>query len=260
MEIIILPSAEDVAVAAARIVAQTIQRKPYAVLGLPTGSTPLLMYKELIRMHKEEKLDFSEVITFNLDEYVGLSPEHPCSYHSFMYKNFFSAINIKPHNINIPDGRARDIPKFCAEFERRIVEAGGIDLQILGIGSDGHIGFNEPTSSLASRTRIKTLMPQTRQDNARFFSSPNEVPQHCITMGIGTILEARQCLLLASGKTKADAIAQTVEGPVTAMVPASVLQFHQNTRMLIDDDAASKLMRTAYYTKTYDSKPDWQQL
>ncbi|MCC6933497.1 MAG: glucosamine-6-phosphate deaminase [Deltaproteobacteria bacterium] len=260
MEIIIQPSAQEVGIIAARMVAQIIRKKPYAVLGLPTGSTPLVMYKELIRMHREEKLDFSEVITFNLDEYVGISPEHPCSYNYYMYTNFFSSVNIKPHNINIPDGRARDIPKFCTEFERRIVEAGRIDLQILGIGADGHIGFNEPTSSLASRTRIKTLMPQTRQDNARFFPSLDEVPQHSLTMGIGTIMEAKQCLLMAAGEKKAEAIAKTVEGPITAIVPASALQFHQHTTVLIDEAAAGKLARREYYTKTFDEKPDWQHL
>lgn len=258
MEIIIQPTASDVGIIAAKIVANLVRNKPNAVLGLPTGATPLGMYEELIRMHQEENLDFSEVVTFNVDEYVGISPEHPFSYNYFMYKKFFNHVNIKPHHINIPDGRVRDIPKYCSEYERRIKEAGGIDIQIMGIGPDGHIGFNEPTSSLSSRTRIKTLTEETRKLNSRFFDSLDEVPSHCITMGIGTIMEAKECLLLAFGKNKAEAISLTVEGPVTAMVPSSILQFHKLTRIIIDEAAASKLAKVKYYKNAYEEKPSWQ--
>ena len=179
MEIIIQPTAEAATSVAARVIARLLQEKPNAVIGLATGSTPLLLYRALIEM----KLDWSGVTTFNLDEYIGLPQAHPQSYHSFMWENLFRHLNIAPENVHIPDGNAKDIPGFCAAYEQRIRDAGGIDLQVLGIGTDGHIGFNEPTSSLASRTRIKTLTPQTRQDNARFFASLDEVPTHCITDG-----------------------------------------------------------------------------
>ena len=192
----------------ARIVARLVREKPNAVIGLATGSTPLMLYRELIRLHKEEGLDFSQVTTFNLDEYVGLEKEHEQSYHTFMRENLFSQINIKPENVHIPDGMAEDIPVSCAVYEQAIVHAGGIDLQVLGIGSDGHVGFNEPTSSFASRTRIKTLTQQTVADNARFFGGDeSKVPHHCITMGIGTIMDARMNVILAFGENKAEAVA-----------------------------------------------------
>ena len=206
MEIIIQPNAEAATSVAARIIARLLREKPNAVIGLATGSTPVLLYRELIAM----KLDWRKVTTFNLDEYVGLEAAHPQSYHSFMWENLFRHIKIAKKNIYIPDGMAKDIPKFCATYEKQIKAAGGIDLQVLGIGTDGHIGFNEPTSSLASRTRIKTLTQQTRKDNARFFGSEEAVPHHVITMGIGTIMEARQNLLLAFGQGKAKAIAEAV--------------------------------------------------
>jgi glucosamine-6-phosphate deaminase len=198
------------------------------------------------------------VTTFNLDEYVGLPPEHDHSYHTFMWENLFRHINVAKKNVHIPDGLAKDIPKECAKYEKQILAAGGIDLQVLGIGTDGHIGFNEPTSSLASRTRIKTLTAQTRKDNARFFGSEEQVPQHCITMGIGTIMEARQNLLLAFGKGKARAIAEAVEGPVTSLNPASVLQLHPTATVCLDTGAASLLTRADYYRGVYDNKPAWQ--
>ena len=224
------------------------------MLGLATGSTPLLLYRALARM----KLDWRKVTTFNLDEYVGLPPAHAQSYHSFMWENLFRHVNIARKNVHIPDGMSKDIPKFCAQYEKKIRAAGGIDLQVLGIGTDGHIGFNEPTSSLASRTRIKTLTRQTRKDNARFFGSADKVPHHVITMGLGTIMEARQCLLLAFGAKKARAIAATVEGPITAINPASILQMHPNVRVYLDEAAAAKLKRTDYYRWVYENKPDWQ--
>lgn len=256
MEIIIQQTPEVATEVAARAVARLFEEKPDAVLGLATGSTPLLLYRALIAM----KLDWSRVRTFNLDEYIGLPVEHPQSYHSFMWENLFRHVGIPKQNVHIPDGNAKDIPKFCAQYEQKIRDAGGIDLQILGIGTDGHIGFNEPTSSLASRTRIKTLTPQTRQDNARFFASEAEVPNHVITMGIGTIMEARQNLMLAFGANKAQAIAEAVEGPITSLNPASILQMHPDAKVFLDAGAASQLKRAEYYRWVYDNKPDWQHL
>ena len=258
MEIVIQPTAEAASIVAAQIVAQLVRRKPDAVLGLATGSTPLAMYRELARMHREDGLDFSRVRTFNLDEYAGLAHEHPQSYHAFMRENFFQHVNVPRENIRIPDGLAADVPAECAAYEAAIRAAGGIDLQVLGIGSDGHIGFNEPSSSLASRTRIKTLTAQTRRDNARFFASASEVPIHVITMGVGTIMDARQVLMLAFGEGKAKAIADAVEGPIMAMNPASILQMHPVAKCLIDEAAAAKLTRREYYEWVYELKPQWQ--
>lgn len=254
MEIIIQPSPEAASIIAARIVARLLREKPNAVLGLATGSTPLLLYRELIKL----KLDWRRVTTFNLDEYVGLAPEHRESYHSFMWENLFRHINIPKKNVHIPDGLAKDIPKFCGRYEKQIKAVGGIDLQVLGIGTDGHIGFNEPTSSLASRTRIKTLTPETRRDNARFFGSEDQVPHHVITMGIGTIMEARQCLMLAFGPNKAQAIAEAVEGPITSINPASVLQMHAVTKVCLDEAAAAQLKKAGYYRWIFSNKPEWQ--
>ena len=260
MEIIIKQDAQAASSAAARVVGRLVHEKPNAVLGLATGSTPLMLYKEMIRLHKEEGLDFSQVTTFNLDEYIGLPGNHEQSYYTFMWENLFSHINIQAENVHIPDGMTEDVPAFCATYERKIVAAGGIDLQVLGIGSDGHVGFNEPTSSFASRTRIKTLTQQTVADNARFFDGDeSQVPHHCITMGIGTIMDARMNLMLAFGEGKAGAIAATVEGPVAAIMPASILQHHPAAKVFIDEGAASALQLSDYYRWVYDGKPDWQQ-
>jgi glucosamine-6-phosphate deaminase len=254
MEIIIQSTPQAATEIAARLMAKLIGKKPGAVIGLATGSTPELLYRSLINLH----LDWSRVTTFNLDEYIGITREHPQSYHSFMQQQLFRHVNIRPESVHIPDGMAADIPAACQSYESQISAAGGIDLQLLGIGTDGHIGFNELTSSLASRTRIKTLTPQTRRDNARFFGNEDQVPQHVITMGIGTILEARHCLLLAFGAKKARAIAGAVEGPVTAMNPASALQLHPHVTLCLDEAAATELRMTEYYRWVYDQKPDWQ--
>jgi glucosamine-6-phosphate deaminase len=259
MEIIIQPTPPEGSVIAARIIAKLVRIKPDCVLGLATGSTPIPTYRELVRMHREEGLDFSKVTTFNLDEYVGLPPEHPQSYHAFMDEHFFAHVNVPRANIHIPDGMAADVPAECTRYEAAIRAAGGIDLQILGIGTDGHIGFNEPTSSLASRTRIKTLTEQTRTDNARFFDGDlAKVPFHCITMGVGTIMESRQVVMLAFGANKAHAISEAVEGPITSMNPATVLQLHPVAKCIIDEPAAGALKKTAYYRWVFDHKPDWQ--
>jgi len=233
--------------AAGRIVRRTLNEKPNAVLGLATGSTPLGLYQEMIRMYKEDGLDFSQVRTFNLDEYVGLSREHPQSYYHFMHENLFDHINIPPQNIHVPTGTTDNYGAFCAWYEQQIKDAGGIDLQVLGIGTDGHIGFNEPSSSLGSRTRIKTLSQQTIGDNARFFEKAEDVPIYSITMGVGTILEARKIVLLANGASKADTIAGAVEGPISAMNTASALQLHPDTTMILDREAAAGLKMIDYY-------------
>ncbi len=259
MEIIIKQDSREASHAAAGVVARLIHEKPNAVIGLATGSTPLVLYRELIRKHKEEGLDFSRVTTFNLDEYIGLEKEHEQSYHTFMWENLFSQINIKAENVHIPDGMVADVSAFCTEYERKIVAAGGIDIQVLGIGSDGHIGFNEYTSSFASRTRIKTLTQRTVKDNARFFGGDkSKVPHHCITMGIGTIMDARMNLLLAFGEGKAKAVADTIEGPVAAIVPSSILQHHPNAKLFVDEAAATQLKLVDYYRWVYEGKPEWQ--
>ena len=242
MLVIVKENYDEMSKEAAKRVAALIRKKPDAVIGFATGSTPIGLYKELIRMHKEEGLDFSKITTFNLDEYVGLPPEHPESYHYFMWENLFKHVNVDPRSVHIPHGMADDIDAFCEWYEERIKQAGGIDLQILGIGANGHLAFNEPGSSLGSRTRIKTLTEKTRRDNARFFDNDiNKVPKYAITMGIGTIMEARELLLLASGENKADAIKATVEGPITAMVPATIVQMHRRAVLIIDKEAGSKL-------------------
>jgi len=260
MEIIIQPDPETASRLAARVIVRLLRAKPDAVLGLATGSTPLLLYRELVRLHAAGEADFRRVRTFNLDEYIGLPPEHPQSYHSFMWQNLFQHINIDPQNVRIPDGLAADVPAFCASYEEQIRAAGGIDIQLLGIGTDGHVGFNEPSSSLASRTRIKTLTVQTRRDNARYFGSEDQVPHHVITMGVGTVMDARQCLLLAFGDAKAPAIAAAVEGPITAMNPASILQMHPTAKVFLDEAAAACLVRADYYRWVYTNKPAWQHL
>ncbi len=260
MEIIIKATPADVHDEAARIICRQVWTKPDSVLGLATGSTPIGVYDLLSELHRDTRLDFSQVRTFNLDEYVGLAADHPQSYREFMRRHLFSKINIPAGQIHFPDGQAEDIPAHCRAYEAAIAAAGGIDLQLLGIGSDGHIGFNEPSSSLASRTRIKTLTPRTVQDNARFFGSVERVPRHVITMGVGTIMDARSCLLLAFGEGKADAVAGMAEGPITADLPASALQMHPVCRLVVDEAAAKKLRRADYYRWVYANKPPWQKV
>jgi glucosamine-6-phosphate deaminase len=225
---------------AAKEVAHQIRMRPDSVIGLATGSTPLGIYRRLVQWHKDEGLDFSKVTTFNLDEYVGLPPTHPESYNYFMWENLFKHVNVSPSKVFIPQSVHQEVEYFCDWYEQQIKKAGGIDLQILGIGANGHLAFNEPGSSLGSRTRIKTLTTKTVRDNARFFDNEDEVPRFAITMGIGTIMEARRLLLVASGKGKARAIKATLEGPVTAMVPATIVQLHRDAFIMIDEGAASE--------------------
>jgi glucosamine-6-phosphate deaminase len=241
MLVLIKDDSRQMSLEAALQVASQIRLKPDSVIGFATGSTPLGLYKELISLHQHEGLDFSKIISFNLDEYIGLPPSHPESYHYFMWENLFKHININPSNVHIPMGMIDDIEKFCFWYEEKIKSYGGIDLQILGIGANGHIAFNEPGSSLGSRTRIKTLGQKTRLDNSRFFNDLDEVPKYAITMGVGTIMEAKRLLLLASGSNKAEAIKATVEGPIMAKYPATIVQYHRYATIIIDKDAASKL-------------------
>lgn len=253
MLILLKPNYEELSGEAARIVANAVRGNPHIVLGLATGGTTLGMYKELVRMHQQEALDFSKAATFNLDEYVGLSPDHPQSFHFFMRENFFSKVNAAPRRIHIPDGKiAGNYEEYCASYEQAIRQAGGIDLQILGIGRNGHIGFNEPASSLGSRTRLKALTSETIEDNRKFFAPGEEVPQCAITMGIGTILEARKILILARGTAKAEAVAQAIEGPLTSSVTASALQLHPDVTFVLDEAAASHLKQQEYYRRVMD--------
>jgi len=258
MEVVILPSATEAALVAARIVARLVRANPRAVLGLATGETPRRVYAELVRVHRQEGLDFSCVTTFNLDEYVGLDESHPASYRRFMRENLFRHVNLAPERARVPDGQAPDVEGACAAYEEAIRAAGGIHLQLLGIGADGHIGFNEPTSSLASRTRMKTLTTGTLAAVRGQLPPGQEPPRHVITMGIATILDSRRCLVLAFGGRKAAAVARMVEGPLTALVPASALQLHPWTTVLVDEEAAAGLALSAYYRDTHANKPGWQ--
>jgi glucosamine-6-phosphate deaminase len=258
MEIVILPTPAEVGRLAARKIAQVIARKPTAVVGLATGSSPLAIYAELAAQVEAGTLDAHQVRGVALDEYVGIPADHPESYLSVLTRQVTRPLGLDPGNVFVPDGRADDIPAACAAYEATIRHLGGVDIQILGIGANGHIGFNEPTSSFASRTRIKTLAPQTREDNARFFAGPDDVPTHCLTQGLGTIMDARELVLVAQGEAKAEAIAGMVEGPVSSMCPGSILQFHEHAYVVIDEAAASRLTLGDYYKHTYANKPDWQ--
>jgi glucosamine-6-phosphate deaminase len=259
MEVVIAPPAE-LARLAADAVEGLVRANPGAVLGLATGSSPLAVYDELARRHKDG-LSFARARAFMLDEYVGLPADHPERYRNVIEKEFASRVDLAPGAVQGPDGLAADLPAACAAYEASIADAGGVDLQILGIGTDGHIAFNEPGSSLASRTRIKTLTRQTREDNARFFGgSVDDVPRHCLTQGLATIMSARHLVLLASGRAKAEAVHQLVEGPISAMWPATIMQLHPHATVLVDDAAASRLQLADYYRQTYADKPDWQGL
>jgi glucosamine-6-phosphate deaminase len=248
MLVVIKKDYEEVSSEAARIIAGAVRSHPTTVLGLATGSTPLRLYKELIALHRAGDLDFSQATSFNLDEYLGLPASHPQSFHFFMQQNFFSHVNLPAANVHIPDGTiSGDYHTYCAQYERCIKAAGGIDLQILGIGRNGHVGFNEPTSSLASRTRLKALSRETVEDNRHFFANESEMPKCAITMGIGTILDSRRVLLLASGRSKAAAVAKAIEGPITSSVSASALQMHADVTFILDEDAAYSLTQRDYY-------------
>ncbi|MER5376761.1 glucosamine-6-phosphate deaminase [Streptomyces sp. NPDC002553] len=259
MEVVIVPDAAAGGELIAEAMARLLRRKPDALLGVATGSTPLPVYQALTAKVRAGAVDASRARIAQLDEYVGLPADHPESYRSVLRREVLEPLGIEMDAFLGPDGTAEDVPGACEAYERALAEAGGVDLQLLGIGTDGHIGFNEPCSSLASRTRIKTLTQQTRIDNARFFGGDVEqVPHHVITQGIGTILEARHLVLLATGEGKADAVAATVEGPLAAVCPASALQLHPHATVVADEPAASKLKLADYFRHTYADKPSWQ--
>ena len=255
MEVVILPDAEAVGALAADAACALLDSSPEAVLGLATGSSPLATYRELIRRHRDGEVTFARARAFLLDEYVGLAAGHPQRYRNVVRDELEAHVDFADGAVAGPDGLADDLPAACAAYEAAIAAAGGVDLQLLGIGSDGHIAFNEPGSSLSSRTRLKTLAKQTIDDNARFFDKPSDVPIYAITMGVGTILEARQILLLATGEKKAGAVAAAVEGPVTSMITASALQMHPSTRVYCDEPAAGKLKMREYYDWIQEKKP-----
>jgi glucosamine-6-phosphate deaminase len=247
MKLVILPDAAAVAAYGARIFIQQIARKPDSVLGLATGSTPVALYQQLIAAYQAGAVSFRQVRSFNLDEYLGLSGAHPQSYRYFMQQQLFDHVDILPQHSFVPQGDARDPIAACADYEQALKQQGGIDLQLLGIGRNGHIGFNEPSSSLRSRTRVKTLTRATIEDNARFFAADEFQPHLSLTMGIGTILESKKLLLLATGDNKAAAIQACVEGPLTAACPASALQLHEQAIVIIDEAAASGLSDVEFY-------------
>ena len=239
--IVVCDSPEEASLRVAEMIAEAIRDNPEIVLGLATGGTPIGVYRQLVRMHREQSLDFSGVTTFNLDEYVGLGPEHPQSYRTFMQEHLFDHVNLVSAKTHVPDGLAQDIAAYAQAYEDQIRAAGGIDLQLLGIGDNGHIAFNEPGSPGNSRTRRVDLTEETIQANSRFFSSADEVPRHAITMGIGTILEAKRIILMATGERKADAVEHAIQGPIDAMSPASQLQRNRQVTFVLDTAAAARL-------------------
>lgn len=261
MEVVIRPDPAGVATFVADCIERLVVARPDAVLGLATGSSPLGVYADLVARCSSGRISFARTRAFLLDEYIGLRAGHPEGYRAFIERHFTGLVDIDAANVHVPDasgGSGADVLASCDAYEVAIRAAGGVDLQILGVGGDGHLGFNEPTSSLASRTRVKTLTEQTRIDNARFFGGDDEVPRHVVTQGIGTILDARHLVLVATGAGKADPIARAVEGPLTAMCPASALQLHPHVTIVIDDAAATSLMLVDYYRATFDAKPAWQ--
>jgi glucosamine-6-phosphate deaminase len=261
MEVVVCPSAREAGTLVADAIEQLLGTKPDAALGLATGSSPLVVYDELARRVQAGTMTLQRARGFLLDEYVGLPTGHEQSYRSVILRDLVDRVDLDPARVLGPDGTATDLVGECAAYEEAIRSAGGVDLQLLGVGTDGHVAFNEPGSSLASRTRIKTLTNQTRRDNARFFGDdPEAVPRHCLTQGIGTILEARHLVLVASGQGKAEAVRQLVEGPVSASWPATALQLHPHVTVLVDPGAASLLERRDHYVETYAAKPGWQGL
>jgi glucosamine-6-phosphate deaminase len=258
VEAIIRPDQDSAARLVARIIAAELRANPSLVLGLATGRTMEAVYHVLAQMGRHEGLDFSLCRSFNLDEYVGLAPTDPRSYRYYMNRCLFSHVNIDLRNTHLPDGLAEDLDAECRQYEKKIERFGGIDLQLLGIGAAGHIGFNEPLSALRSRTRVKALSPATVEQNAEFFGGAANVPRRAITMGVGTILEGRRCLLLATGEEKAGVIAKAVEGPITAMISATALQLHPRCTVVVDEPAASQLQAADYYRWIFENEPEWE--
>ena len=257
MEVIIQPDAATAARLVARLIAKELRLKPRLVLGLATGRTMESVYASLVDLHQKEQLDFSHCQTFNLDEYVGLPPEDSHSYRYYMNYHLFNHVNIKLKKTHLPNGMAADLHAECERYEKAVAKAGGIDFHLLGIGQDGHIGFNEPLSALLSRTREKTLSPATIAQNGPLFGDPARMPRRALTMGVGTILESKRCVLLAVGKNKAEIIAQAIEGPITAMISASALQMHPHCTIVVDEAAATRLQGTDYYRWIFTNEPEW---
>jgi len=252
MEIIILKSADDVAAMGADLVGELLRTKPDAVLGLATGSTQLSLYRHLVQRHNDGNISFRNTTSFNLDEYLGVAAENPQSYRSYMNREFFDHIDIDKQNTFLPFCEDGQNPRLVGpQYEEKIQNVGGIDLQLMGLGANGHIGFNEPSSSLSSRTRVKTLTRQTLKDNSRLFSEDEFQPKLAITMGIATIMDARSILLLAIGESKTEAVSKMIEGPVSAMCPASILQMHERATILLDETAAAGLKNRDYYDWTH---------
>ncbi len=258
MEVIIRPDAAIAASMTAELVAQAIRIKPQLVLGLATGRTMETVYNHLVEKHQKVNLDFSLCRSFNLDEYIGLSPESPHSYRYYMNYHLFKKVNIDIRNTHLPDGSAKDIEAECKKYEDTIKECGGVDIQLLGIGRSGHIGFNEPLSALYSRTRAKALTPTTIAQNSPLFPKPEDMPKRAITMGVGTILDAKRIIMLVTGKEKAEILAKAVEGPVTSMVSASALQLHPKCTVIADEAAAELLKEKEYYHWIFKNEPEWE--
>lgn len=257
MEVIIQRDEDSAALLVANIIARELRNNPHLVLGLATGKTMETVYRKLAQMHQADGLDFSLCHSFNLDEYVGLSPEDPNSYHQYMNRHLFGKVNIDPRDTHLPNGMAADLEGECARYERLIKKFGGIDVQLLGIGRGGHVGFNEPLSALQSRTRVKALTPVTLEQNAKYFGGPDKMPKRAITMGVGTILDSRRCLLLATGEEKAEIVAKAVEGPITSMISATALQLHPRCTVVVDEAAAGKLRGVDYYRWIFANEPEW---
>lgn len=259
MEVVVTKTADEAAAMVADMVERLVMTSDAPVLGLATGSSPLAAYGKLVERFGAGRLTFSRARAFLLDEYVGLESGHPQAYRTFIEREFTTRVDFSPGALMGPDVSRPALDSSGARYEASIEEAGGIDLQILGIGSDGHIGFNEPTSSLGSRTRLKTLTAATRADNARFFGGDlDQVPRHVVTQGIGTILDAEHLVMVATGRQKAAPIALAVEGPIASIVPASALQLHPRATVVVDDEAASSMLLQDYYRETFIGKPDWQ--
>jgi len=257
MEVVIRPTTQSAVNLTAQLIADALRAKPNMVLGLATGRTMEAVYARLAEMYRKEHLDFSLARSFNLDEYIGLGPENKNSYRYYMNTQLFDHINIDKRNTNLPNGLADDIDGEGPRYEAAIEDAGGIDLQLLGIGRDGHIGFNEPLSSLSSRTRAKSLTPETYEQNGPLFDKPEDMPMRAFTMGVGTILDARRLVLLATGAEKAEIIAKAVEGPLTSMISSSALQLHPNAVVIVDEEAGACLTGRKYYDWIFAHEPKW---
>jgi glucosamine-6-phosphate deaminase len=260
MQIIIQRDRNAAALLVARVIAQEVRANPHCVLGLATGRTMEMLYEHLVREHRERGLDFSLCRTFNLDEYIGLPPENPNSYRAYMNRHFFTRVNIDTRNTHVPNGMAADLDAECARYEGLIKKHGGIDLQLLGLGRAGHVGFNEPLSALRSMTRVKALTPETIAQNGPLFAEGTPMPRHAITMGVGTILEGKRLVMLVTGGDKAEILHKAVEGPITSMVTASALQLHPHCTVVVDEEAGGKLEEKEYYRWIFENEPEWAEL